>query len=154
MDSDDIRNIEDQEDAEWVAAQRQIVIDYLVGQRVQHGGVSLEPRWFLSPYLAVWAIRSRANPDRVGWWAISGDVPTDYITCLHEQDSGDVLTEFARVWKAAATKMATGEHLENCIIGGGDPARAKELAPLLLKRAEMLEEIASGLKSGKLPWES
>src|SRR5262249_43567770 len=119
MDSDDIPIIEDQEDADWVASQRQIVIDYLVGQRVEHGGVSLEPRWFLSPYLAVWAIRSRANPDRVGWWAISGDVPTDYVTCRDEQDSGDVLTEFSKVWKAAATKMATGEQLENCLISGG-----------------------------------
>jgi hypothetical protein len=154
MDSDDVPTIEDQEDAEWVAAQRQKVIDYLVMQRVEHYGVSLEPRWFLSPYLAVWAIRSRANPDRVGWWAISGDVPTDYITCLHEQDSGDVLTGFAKVWKAAAAKMATGEQLENFKIGDGNPARAKELAPLLLKRAEMLEEIASGMKSGTFPWEN
>lgn len=110
-------------------------------------GVSLEPRWFLAPYLAVWAIRSLRNPDRVGWWAISGDVPTDYISWGRAQDAGDVLSEFSRVWKAAAEKMAVGEQLDNCIIGD-DPARAKELAPLLLGRAEMLEEIAAGMKRG------
>jgi Domain of unknown function (DUF4826) len=154
MDSDETSTIEDHEEAKWVAAQRQIVVDYLVNQRLQHGGVSLEPPWFLSPYLAVWAIRSSANSDLVGWWAVSGDVPTDYITCRDEQDPGDVLTEFSKVWKAAAKKMAVGKQLDNSVIGGGDPARAKELAPLLLRRAEMLEELAAGIKSGKFPWES
>src|SRR5437764_5727586 len=56
--------------------------------------LSLEPRWFLSPYVAVWAVRSRANPDRVGWWAISGDLPTDYMTCGREQEAGDILIGF------------------------------------------------------------
>jgi hypothetical protein len=154
MDSDDTSTIEDPQDAEWVAGQRQIVVDYLVAQRLQHGGVSLEPRWFLRPYLAVWAIRSRANPDVVGWWAISGDVPTDYITCRDEQDPGDVLTEFSRVWKAAAGKMVIGKQLDNCIFRGSDLVRAKELAPLLMKRAEMLEELSAGFKSGKFPWET
>jgi hypothetical protein len=151
MDLDDTSTIEDPHDAEWIAGQRQVVVDYLVSQRLQHGGVSLEPRWFMSPYLALWAIRSRANPDRVGWWAISGDVPTDYIMCGDEQDPGDVLTEFSKLWKMAAKKMAVGEQLDNCIIGGGNPARAKEIAPLLLRRAEMLQELAAGIKGGKFP---
>jgi hypothetical protein len=154
MDSDETSTIEDHDEAAWVVAQRQVVADYLVGQCLQHSGVSLEPRWFLSPYLAVWAIRSRAYPDRVGWWAVSGDVPTDYVTCQDEQDPGDVLIAFSKVWKAAAKKMAVGEQLEDYIIGGRDPARAKELALLLLKRAEMLEELAARIKSGKFPWES
>jgi hypothetical protein len=67
MESDEISTIEDPEDAKWAAAQRQIVLDYLVEQRVEHGGVSLEPRWFLLPYVAIWAVRSRANPNEVGW---------------------------------------------------------------------------------------
>ncbi len=94
------------------------------------------------------------TPDRVGWWAISGDVPTDYIACSGERDSGDVLIAFSRVWKAAAKKMAEGKQLENCTIADGKPARVKELAPLLLTRAESLEEIANAIKSGKAPWAS
>jgi hypothetical protein len=81
VDSDDCANIDDPEEAAWVAAERQRVIEYLADQGVEHAGVSAAPRWFVSPYLAIWAARSRAKPDFVGWWAISGDVPTDYMTC-------------------------------------------------------------------------
>jgi hypothetical protein len=151
MDSDDTSTIDDLDDAQWVASQRQIVVEYLASQCVAHGGVSLEPRWFLSPHLAIWAIRSRVSPDCVGWWAVSGDVPTDYMTCTRELDCGDVLAEFSKIWRAAAAKMANGEQLENCVLGGGDPQRAKELAPLLLTRAEALEKLAAAIKSGKPP---
>jgi hypothetical protein len=67
----------DEEDAAWADEQRGVVEAYLRGQGCDHAGVALEPRWFVRPHLALWAVRSRANPDLVGWWAISGDVPTD-----------------------------------------------------------------------------
>lgn len=79
---------------------------------------------------------------------------TDYITRGQEQDPGDVLITFSKAWKAAAERMAVGEQLENCIIGGGDLARAKEHAPLLRTRSEMLEELAVRIKSGEFGGES
>jgi hypothetical protein len=148
MDSDEVFTIDDPEDAAWVARQLEVVVAYLAQQHVQHGGVSQEPRWFLSPYVAVWAIRSQANPDRVGWWAISGDLPTDYMTCRHERDPGDVLIAFAKQWKVAAERMAVGEQLDNYRIG--DSARAAELAPLLAARAEVLDEFAKRIKHREL----
>lgn len=151
MDSDDIATISDPEDVAWTASQRELVAAYLVSQGLDHGGVSHEPRWFLPPYVAVWAIRSKANPDRVGWWAISGDLPTDYMTCSHEHDPGDVLLAFSRLWKAAAERMAVGEIPVGIMIG--DPRHARELAPLLAKRAELLHEFGMGLKTGRMPWE-
>ena len=148
MDSDEAHTIDDADDAAWVAAQRQVVVDYLGGQRLEHGGVSLEPRWFVAPYLAVWAVRSLVNPDEVGWWAVSGDVPTDYMTRGREQDAADVLIAFAVQWREAARLMALGQHPENCTIG--DPTRAEELAPLLAARAELLHDFGKRIKSGEL----
>jgi hypothetical protein len=148
MESDDIRTIEDPDDAAWVAAQRDVIVAYLAHQHVEHCGVSHEPRWFLSPYVAIWAIRSRANPERVGWWAISGDLPTDYMTCGQEHDSGDVLIAFSKQWKAAAELMAGGKQLEEYVIG--DPAQAEKLAPRLAARAELLFDFGTRIKSGEL----
>lgn len=146
MNSDDISTIENPEDAAWVTAQREVVTRYLAGQGVEHRGVSLEPRWFVSPCVAVWAIRSRVNPDRVGWWAISGGMPTDYMTCGSEQSAGDILIAFARRWREAAKWMAMGQQPDG--FGIGDPSRAQELAPLLATRAELLYEFGMGERAG------
>lgn len=137
MDSDDEATIDDPEDVAWVAQQRELVTQYLASQRVDHGGVSVEPRWFLSPYVAVWAVRSAVDPERVGWWAISGDVPTDYMTCANERDDGDVLIAFATRWRAAARRMAAGL-LPDDGFTIGSPEDAADLAPLLATRAELL----------------
>ena len=125
-------------------AQRQVVVNHLSVEKVEHGGVSLEPRWFLSPYIAIWAVRSKDQPDRIGWWAISGDLPTDYITCSHERDDADVLLSFSRAWKQLAADMAAGVPRPDYQIG--PPGREKEFAPLLLARAEMLERFAKDMK--------
>jgi Domain of unknown function (DUF4826) len=146
VDSDEKPTITDPEEAAWTASQRTRVIDYLTSERCEHGGVSFEPRWFLSPYIAIWAIRSNASSDRIGWWAISGDVPTDYITCTHENDDADVLLSFARVWKSAAAYMANGMWAPNHQIG--PPGRQKEFAPMLLSRAQFLEDFANQMKAG------
>lgn len=145
METDDEVTITDPEEAAWVAAQRDVVISYLKSQRVEHAGVSLEPRWFLSPYVAIWAVRSKAAPDRVGWWAISGDLPTDYATCTHERDDADVLMTFSRRWAAAAAKMAVGENLPGWRVG--PPGSEREFAPLLLSRAEVLEDFAQRMRA-------
>jgi hypothetical protein len=146
MDSDETSSITDPDEAKWIASHRELVMRYLTSQRVEHNGVSLEPRWFLSPYVAVWAIRSRNNPERVGWWAISGDVPTDYMTCGSEQNSADILLAFAARWRDAAKHMARGEQPDGFTIG--DLSKARELAPLLATRAELLHDLAMEEKSG------
>jgi Domain of unknown function (DUF4826) len=143
MNSDDSETIKDKEDSEWVNRQREIVSYYLEKQRCEHNGVSLEPRWFLRPYIAVWAVRSKRNPDQVGWWAISGDLPTDYITASNEKSTGDVLISFAQEWRPLAENMAKGESLPDYHIG--DSSEASSLAPLLLKRAEFLRHLGEDM---------
>jgi hypothetical protein len=146
MDTDEIPAIDDPIEATWAAEQRTRVLEYLASQRIEHAGVSLEPRWSLSPYVAVWAVRSKAQPDRIGWWAISGDLPTDYITRTNERNDADVLLSFSRQWKTLTTQMAAGIRQPQYTIG---PAGSeKEFAPLLLTRAELLEEFAHDLQHG------
>jgi hypothetical protein len=142
-DGDEIPTITDTEDAAWAADQRKAVEAYLQTQGCDHAGVSLEPRWYLPPYLAVWAVRSRANPDLVGWWAISGDVPTDYMTAARElRSTADVLAAFGAQWSRAAEAMLQGEYA-----GIGKPENIAELAPLLRTRATMLQELSEQVRA-------
>jgi hypothetical protein len=142
MESDDSQTIEDPQDAAWISTQRQIVERYLVDEGLEHDGVSREPRWFVSPYVAIWAIRSKKSPDRVGWWAISGDLPTDYMTTEREHCAADILRAFAARWRDAARRMALGMQPDGFVIG--PPDRARELAPLLEARSKLLKEFAEG----------
>ena len=142
-DGDEVPAITDSEDAAWAADQRKVVEHYLKAQGCDHAGVSLEPRWYLSPYLAVWAVRSKANPDAVGWWAISGDVPTDYMTATGElRSTADVLAAFGAQWSKAAEAMSRGEDA-----GIGKRENIAELAPLLRTRAEMLQELSEQVRA-------
>lgn len=144
MDSDELPTIDDPKEAAWAGRQRRVVVDYLASQRCEHSGVSLEPRWFICPYVALWAVRSKANPDCVEWWVISGDLPTDYMSAApHLRKSGDVLVAFAGRWRSAAERMKDGNQLAGYIVG--DPSRAKELAPLLKSRADLLQEFGEDL---------
>lgn len=148
MDSDQVPTITEPEEAAWAKKQRERVVQYLIAEKLDHAGVSEEPRWFLSPYVAIWAVRSKDRPDAVGWWAISGDLPTDYLPVGRENDDADVLLAFSNSWKLAAAEMAQGRQLPNHIIG--PRGREKELAPLLLSRADILADFAADVRDGKL----
>lgn len=128
----------------WLAEQRRVVEDYLERAGVRHLGVSDEPDWLVSPYLALWAVRSAANPDDVGWWAISGDVPTDCMTAGDERDAGHVLLAFSRRWAEVARCLSRGEQHPDFEIG--DAESALELAPLLATRAELLKRFATNAR--------
>jgi hypothetical protein len=144
-DGDEKPTITDREDAAWAARQREVVEDYLQAQGCDHAGVSLEPRWYLSPYLAVWAVRSKANAQLVGWWAISGDVPTDYMTATRElRSTADVLAAFSAQWSQAAETMSKGQYA-----GFGKRENIAELAPLLRTRAEMLEKLSERVRAAE-----
>lgn len=142
-DSDEIPMIADCDDARWAAAQRRLVEGYLQSQGCDHAGVSIEPRWHLSPYLAVWAVRSKSNPGLVGWWAISGDVPTDYLPASRDlRSTADVLSAFSAVWSNATAAMSRGEYA-----GIGDPTKFAELAPLLKTRSETLRRLSESIRA-------
>lgn len=125
----------------WIREQRELVLEYLAREQVTHLGVQERPEWFLAPYIAIWSVASKKRPGAVGWWAISGDVPTDYISSSEIRDARMAMRVFSRRWSKAAKQMAAGEESDEFQIGTVDSW--PELAPLLASRAKLLGEWAA-----------
>jgi len=121
----------------WFDERRASVEAYLKDQGLQHGGVGLGPAWEVAPYVSVWAIQSRKTPGKVGWWAISGDLPSDYCSggaeCNHPRLA---VKHIAETWKHAVSDHKLGDVTLGAI---GIPA---ELKPMLASRAQTLLEWA------------
>jgi Domain of unknown function (DUF4826) len=133
---------DDQEvEAQWFADRRMEVFEYLKGEGVAHGQIGMTPAWHVAPYASIWAVASLASPGRLGWWAISGDLPNDYVSADNLKNPREAVEAIASLWKEAAEFMARGERHPTFVIGTGD--RTEELAPLLASRAELLLEWVS-----------
>ncbi len=138
MDDDDI--FDAPAEIAWVAGQRSNVADYLRGQNVRHGEIGGWPAWHLQPYLAILAIESVVAPGRMGWWTISGDVPTDYVSFNDADHPREVMRHFARQWSEVSSFMQRGEpHPEITI---STPEQWPELGELLQQRAVILQRYA------------
>ena len=128
-------------EAAWLGEQRGRVEAYLTAQCVTHGGVADAPAWFVAPYLAVWPVTSlKSGSPSVGWWVLSGDVPTDYLSSAEGRDAREAMRAFSRRWSDLATRMDRGEAHPTMRVG--DAERAAELAPLLHARAKLLRLFA------------
>jgi hypothetical protein len=136
IDWDDESNID-----RWCMEQRENVERYMSEQPVEFGALGEWPAWNVAPYVSVWAVESIESPGKIGWWVISGDLPTDYTSGAGTQDPRSAVAAFATLWESAAAKMERGEHLDHFIIG--DPENAYALAPLLKSRAKLLMEWAN-----------
>lgn len=123
---------------EWIRAQRSQVEDYLRAQSVDHRGVGEYPAFHVHPYVALWAIQSKKSPGQVGWWAISGDVPTDYVSSLDCGHPREALRAIVKRWVEVSTYMLRGERHPSFRIA--NPDQWPELADLLRRRAEILRE--------------
>lgn len=123
-------------EAQWFAERREEIAHYLNGEGVDHGRIGAEPAWFVAPYVSIWAIESKANPGRVGWWGISGDLPNDYVSASEAKDPREAMIAIASLWREAAQYMARGERHPTFTIGNGESD--SELAPLLASRSEIL----------------
>ena len=51
---------------QWCAEVRGHVETYLRDEQVEHGRIAEEPTWFVAPYVALWAVESKARPETVG----------------------------------------------------------------------------------------
>lgn len=124
----------------WVTQQRETVVAYLAKQQCCHTGVGDWPAFHVEPYVALWAVQSATTPGAIGWWAISGDLPTDYMTNrkLHPRYA---LRHFSDQWRAMARAMRRGQQLDG--VNLGSPNTWPTLAPLLEARANILEEWAT-----------
>src|SRR5262249_58044994 len=118
----------------WLLEQRAHVLSYLEDQRIQIEAPPI-PEWDLAPYIAIWAIP--------GGWAISGDLPTDYI--LDESIAGpkEALRFFSQRFADVAACMLRGD--QHPVIRIGDPSdtqQQQQLGGLLASRAETLGQFA------------
>jgi Domain of unknown function (DUF4826) len=127
-------------EAQWLSEQRNNVQSYIQNEGVQHGGIASEPEWFVAPYASVWTIDSMVAPGVIGWWAISGDLPTDYLSGHDATDARSALAAFAIRWREVSAYMLRGE--EHPTISVGRSRDRHKLGDLLLRRAQVLEEWA------------
>ena len=116
------------------------MLEYLAREQVSHLGVPQKPEWFLAPYVAIWSVASKKRRGAVGWWAINGDVPTDYMSSSEIRDARMAMRVFGLRWSKAAKQMAAGQQPDEFQIGTVDSW--PELAPLLASRAKLLGEWA------------
>lgn len=125
---------------QWIAEQRERVVEYLRMQEVDHLGVGDYPAFHVHPYLALWAVQSKKTPGAIGWWAISGDVPTDYISGRERRHPREALRAFSKYFREVSEYMLRGEPHPAVTIG--KPDRWPELGGLLRTRAETLQDWA------------
>ena len=125
--------------AGWLRSQRARVEAYLESEGVQHRGVSADPDWYIAPCLAIWSVKSNANPASVGWWAISGAVPTDHISSAEIHTARDALRQISSRWSDVAAKMVQGE----ADLGAQRVVtdQQKQLGQLILVRARVVSLI-------------
>ena len=128
-------------DEQWCAKQREQVIAYLSDEGFITPTVADWPAWHVTPVVSVWAVESIKHPGAVGWWAVSGDFPSDYITCSEASNPRSALRDIGERWRQAAArwvgaKPAEGFQLRNA-------AHEHELAPLLATRAQLFLDLAA-----------
>jgi hypothetical protein len=121
------------DDPAWLEAQREIVLDYLRRQNTEHGGVAEIPAWHISPYIAIWPVESLLAPGRPGWWAISGDLPTDYCSSARVRTPREAAQHFSETWLDAARDPREDGTL-------GTTGLPTELRDLLAGPAKLLAE--------------
>ena len=128
-------------DDQWCAEQREQVIAYLSEEGFPAPTVGDWPAWHVAPVVSVWAGESIEHPGAVGWWAVSGDFPTDYTTCSGDRNPRQALRDIGDRWGQASArwvdrKSGEGFQLRNA-------AHERELAPLLATRAQLLLDLAA-----------
>jgi Domain of unknown function (DUF4826) len=133
-------DVEFEDEKSWLHREHARVAAYLDGEGVAHAGVASEPAWYVHEVIAVWAVASIASPGRVGWWAFSGDIPTDYIGSAGIGDARDALAAIAARWRADADRMRAGHEPDGVTFGRR--AEWTALAPMLAARATHLAEWA------------
>lgn len=106
----------------WCNEQRSILADYLRSQKVRHGRIGDWPAWHVAPYVSIWAIESLARPESIGWWAISGDLPTDCISSANvesPQHPRKAMRAIAELWQKIVEAWNEGRRIRRYSNRGG-----------------------------------
>ena len=131
----------DDELESWVAEERIKVINYLESEGIESPNVGEWPAYEVAPYFCIWAIESKKAEGYVGWWAFSGDCPTDYVSEKGKSHPREALKDLLENWKTNIPYLKNGEQPPNAKLGDG--SNLIELGELLEKRVSLLEQLAS-----------
>lgn len=123
---------------DWIVAQRAQVEEYLRREGIEHAGVAEYPTFHVHPHLALWAVQSKESPGRKGWWAISGDVPTDKINWDKCRNPREALRAFSNQWAEASANMFRAKETPGYSIG--TLVEWPNLRDLLQRRARTLRK--------------
>jgi len=129
-------------EARWLDERLKSIRDYLGREGVKHGPIEDRPRWFRAPYVGLWFV---APPSRAakGWWVITGDLPTDYMSAVDVEDAREAMRAFSARWERLGGEMMAGQEDPELQIGRPeDKAEQRKLGDLLLQRARILAEWA------------
>lgn len=124
----------------WIAQQLEHVTWFIDQQDIKRGRIAEWPSFHVVPYLSIWTIESGNVPGAVGWWVISGDLPTDYFSGNTVQHPRQVLLAAAARWAGMLKEVADGVIGEVTI---PDLPHSPELQKLLATRVELLQKIAA-----------
>ena len=124
----------------WITSQRKQVEEYLLSQNVAHLGVGDWPAFHTHPYVALWAVQSKKSPGQIGWWVISGDLPTDYISRNDGKSPQEALRAFSSQWLQCSENMLHGEKTSGISVGTSE--QWPVLGDLLKRRAELIRTLA------------
>ncbi|MDJ0613501.1 MAG: DUF4826 family protein [Rhizobiaceae bacterium] len=130
--------MDDSEINVWVGQQRENVETYLQGHGIDTPNVGEWPAFEVAPYFAIWAVESQRLPGQVGWWAFSGDCPTDYVSEKGHSHPRAALGTLLENWRSYIPHMKANRMPPNVEFGQG--AQLSELGQLLEARVGILEE--------------
>ena len=128
--------MDDNDFEDWVRQQRQDVAAYLQLQGIEAANVGEWPAFKVAPVFAIWAVESKEIEGKVGWWAFSGDCPTDYVSELGECNPRAALRLLLENWLGYIPHMRAGRMPPG--IDFGAEADLPALAELLEARIEIL----------------
>jgi hypothetical protein len=129
----------DRELDNWVDGQRSNVEQHLTQQGIDDPTVGPWPAFEIAPHFAIWPVESKTTPGDVGWWAFSGDCPTDHVKEDGPCHPRHALTNLLRKWRTCIPYLKKGEQPpESNFTGDTDMAT---LAELLQTRVGILEEL-------------
>jgi Domain of unknown function (DUF4826) len=125
-----------EEDA-WCAARATDVLACVQRQGLDHGRIGDGPAWHVRPYASLWAVESGSRPEWIGWWVISGDLPTDVLAAHELPTPRDALRAFGKRWVLHGQSLDHGE-VPSAWAHLGDAALPK-LAATLKRRGAALQ---------------
>ncbi|MEG3768116.1 DUF4826 family protein [Alteromonas sp. 14N.309.X.WAT.G.H12] len=124
------QEISEQARGEWVRTQLQHASKHLAENGIVVNSVDHGKSRYLMPYFAIWYVKSLENK---AYWALSGDLPADFIAGDNAQNAQEALRHFALSWQIKA------ENIERTNMA--DETQLK-FAGILRNRAEKMHDFA------------